>query len=314
MGVKVTDWLSRDEIRSLSERSDARAAAIVAANWGLIALAFALPAIWPNFVTIALAIVVLGGRQLGLGILMHEAGHDTLFATSRLNASVGQWLCALPVLGDVEAYAASHREHHRRAGTKADPDLPNYQAYPVSRASFGRKLRRDLTGQTGFRNLAAILRGSGADLMMRKGEAPSSVAQGLLVNAALLGVLLLAGAGWTYLLWIAAYLTTYPLFARIRQVAEHGNVADLFDPDPRRHTRTTLPNPLERLLLCPNHVNYHLEHHAIPGVPAYHLRRFHRLLQERGFYEGHDAAIAHGYRDVLHRAVPELAGRTSATS
>jgi fatty acid desaturase len=305
--MKVTDWLSTQEIRSLTCRSDARAAAVVAANWGLIALVFAGVAAWTNPLTVLLAIVVLGGRQLGLGILMHEAGHQTLFASRRLNDCVGQWLCALPILGDLQAYAASHREHHRYAGSEADPDLPNYQAYPVSKASFGRKLRRDLSGRTGLRNLAGLLRGGSADLMMRKGERVSSLPQGLLVNALLLGVLLLLGVGWLYLLWVAAYVTTYPFFARIRQVAEHGAVADLFDPDPRRHTRTTLPNPLERLVLCPNRVNYHLEHHFMAAVPCYHLKGFHRLLREKGFFDGHEASLAKGYGDVVRRAVPELA-------
>jgi fatty acid desaturase len=312
--MKVTDWLSKDEIRSLTARSDKKAAVIVAFNWMLIALTFAVVAAWTNPLTILLAVIVLGGRQLGLAILMHEAGHQTLFRSRALNGSVGQWLFAHPILADADAYAASHREHHRRAGSEQDPDLPNYQAYPVSKASFGRKLKRDLTGQTGVRNLIGTLSGRSADLMMRAGEKPASRGRGLLANAILLAVLAATGHAWLYLLWVAAYVTTYPLFARIRQVAEHGNVTDLYDPDPRLHTRTTLANPLERLLLCPNHVNYHLEHHFVAGVPTYNLPRFHRLLVERGFYRGHEASIAHGYRDIVRRAVPALDRRASAAA
>ena len=43
-----------------------------------------------------------------------------------------------------------------------------------------------------------------------------------------------------YLLWIGAWLTTNMLFSRLRQAAEHAVVPDLFDPDPRLHTRTTM--------------------------------------------------------------------------
>jgi len=304
--MKVTDWLSKEELRSLTARSDAKAAAVVAFNWALIAATFAMVAAWTNPLTIVLAVVVLGGRQLGLAILMHEAGHESLFQTRALNGWLGQWLFAHPILADAEAYAASHREHHRHAGSERDPDLPNYQAYPVSKASFVRKLKRDLSGRTGMRNLVGTLSGRSADLMMREGEKPGSRLQGLVANAVLFGVLALAGHPWLYLLWVLAYVTTYPLFARIRQVAEHGNVADLFDPDPLLHTRTTLASPLERLVLCPNHVNYHLEHHFVAGVPTYNLPRFHRLLVERGFYRGYEQSIAHGYRDVVRRAVPEL--------
>ena len=95
--------------------------------------------------------VLLAGRQLGLSVLMHEAGHNTLFASRVLNQWVGQWLCALPTLNDLTAYATGHLDHHRLAGTPEDPDLPNYRAYPVDGISFRRKVVRDLTGQTGFR-------------------------------------------------------------------------------------------------------------------------------------------------------------------
>jgi fatty acid desaturase len=115
-----------------------------------------------------------------------------------------------------------------------------------------------------------------------------------------------------YLLWVAAYLTTYPLVARIRQLAEHGNVPGLYQPDPRGNTRTTRANWLERLLLCPNNVNFHIEHHLLPSVPAWRLRRLHSTLCTRGFYQDHPQAVADSYLDVIRRAVPELAANTPA--
>ena len=49
-----------------------------------------------------------------------------------------------------------HLQHHRLAGTGDDPDLPNYQDYPITRERMKRKVRRDLTGQTGWRELKGI--------------------------------------------------------------------------------------------------------------------------------------------------------------
>ena len=43
-----------------------------------------------------------------------------------------------------------------------------------------------------------------------------------------------------------------------------------------------LARRLERLLVAPNYVNYHLEHHLVMTVPHYHLPRMHRMLRERG--------------------------------
>jgi len=304
--MKASDVLTREELEFFTARNDLRGAWIVAFNWLSIAAVFAAVALWTNPLTITLAILLLGGRQMGLAVLMHEAGHKTLFRTQALNQAVGQWLCAYPILGDCDAYGASHREHHRTAGTDADPDLPNYRSYPVSRASFLRKIKRDLTGQTGIKLLGALLTGGGRSIMMREGEKTKAVRQGLLANLALFTILLLADAPELYLLWVITYLTTYPLIARIRQVAEHGNVPDLFDLDPRLNTRTTIPRWFERPLLCPNGVNYHVEHHLLASVPCHKLKALHNRLQEKGFYTGYEHTLAQGYWDVIKRAVPDF--------
>ena len=304
--MKASDFLTSEELKYFTERSDTRGAWIVLFNWGFIAAIFALVALWTNPLTIMLAIVLLGGRQMGLAVLMHEAGHKSLFRSPRLNEWVGQWLCAYPILGDCDAYGASHREHHRTAGTDADPDLPNYQDYPVTRASFLRKIRRDLTGQTGVKLLAGLFTARGRSIMMREGEKSNAPRQGLLVNLLLFAVLLLAGVGELYLLWVVAYLTAYPLIARIRQVAEHANVPDLLDLDPRLNTRTTIPKWYERLIFCPNGVNYHVEHHLLASVPCHKLKALHQTLVNKGFYRGFEHTIAGSYQDVIRRAVPEF--------
>ncbi len=108
--MKASDFLSNEELKFFTERSDLRGAWIVAFNWLSIAAIFAAVAIWTNPLTVVLAILLLGGRQMGLAVLMHEAGHKTLFRTQSLNEWIGNWLCAYPVLGDCASYAASHRE------------------------------------------------------------------------------------------------------------------------------------------------------------------------------------------------------------
>lgn len=305
--MKASDFLSKDELREFTRRSDAWGLWQLLCNWLLIAAIFAMAIIWTNPLTLVLAVILLGGRQLGLAVLMHEAGHKTLFQSTRLNLLLGQWLCAYPVLGDVEAYGASHRIHHRYAGTDQDPDLPNYRNYPVSKASFLRKLKRDLTGQTGLTLFRMLFGGQGRNLMLREGEKTNSERYGIAVNLLMFLIMLAAGVGEFYLLWIVAYFFVYPLIARIRQVAEHGNVTDLYDLDPRKNTRTTYANPIERLIFCPNGVNYHVEHHLLASVPAHKLKSLHRALLEKGFYQGHESALASGYLDVVRRAVPEFA-------
>ncbi len=290
----VQELLSREEIAGFTRRSDLSGAWVVLSEWLIIGAVFAGVAIWTNPVTILLGVLILGGRQLGLSVIVHECGHRTLFRSDALNDFCGKWLAAYPVMSDKDAYMRGHLQHHRLAGTLDDPDLQNYQDYPISRSRLWRKLKRDITGQTGWKALQGIVK------RLRNRARPAAgaaVRRGLLMNALLFLMLLIAGQGWLYLLWVGAFLTSLQLFSRIRQVAEHGAVPDSLSADPRLHTRTTYASLLERLLVAPNQVNYHLEHHLLPSVPMYHLRAMHRCLRDKGAYR--DIAFPQGYLGLL---------------
>ena len=83
-------------------------------------------------------------------------------------------------------------------------------------------------------------------------------------------------------------------------MGEHGGVPDHMDRDPRRNTATTLVGPLARLLVAPNFVNYHVEHHMAATVPGYKLPALHRLLRERGYFDGTEC-LAASYSAVVRR-------------
>ena len=278
------DVLTADELAALSRRSDLQAAWLVVVNYAITAAAFALMALWPNPLTIVVGAIVLGGRQLGFGVLTHECGHGTLFTTRRLNDFVGEWLAAPLTFNNMKAYIRGHLKHHRLAGTDQDPDLPNYRDYPITRARLRRKLWRDATGQTGWKQVQGIFRGF-RHFNRLNDEQRAALSKGLLANVLLLGVLAAAGHAWLYLVWWLALLTTNRIVSRIRQVAEHGAVPDLYDLDPRLNTRTIVANALERLVFCPLGVNYHLEHHMLASVPIYNLPTMHRLLHDKGCYD-----------------------------
>ncbi len=302
--MNIQHILSSEELKRFTKKNDFLAVVILLNNWLLIAAAFAIAALWPSFITLLISTILLAGRQLGLSILMHECGHHILFKRRALNDIIGHWLIAAPLFLDMNSYAKGHFIHHRYAGTEKDPDLNNYKNFPISRHSLLRKFWRDLSGQTGFRLIAAARKSQG-NVMNSPGRDPDTVVtranntirDGIIVNAGLLIALTLAGAPWLYLLWVTAYFTFYMLFLRIRQIAEHGAVPDLFDLDPRQNTRTTYANLLERLLVAPNRVNYHLEHHILASVPIYRLKAFHNHLLKQGVYK--DTSIAPSYFSVL---------------
>ena len=299
--MKVSDYLSREDVAYFTARSDWQAWRLVVGNWLFIAAIFAAVAAWPNPATMLLGVVLLAGRQLGLSVLMHDCGHRTLFNTPRLNDVVGQWLCALPVMNDQPSYAKGHLEHHRSAGTEQDPDLRNYQAYPISRSSFRRKVVRDLTGQTGFKLMSYILSGASGIMSSEKRAGAMPFVRQLMAQLLLFLVLAACGIAWTYLLWVVAYFTVFMLVIRIRQVAEHAAVPDLFDPDVRMNTRTVDAPWWQRLVFAPCGVNYHLEHHFMASVPCYKLGKLRQHLRRQRALD--TVPEFHSYGAVLRHAV-----------
>ncbi len=296
------DALSREEIRELLQLSNLRSAWSIALNWAIVATAMAMVAVWPNPLTIIAALLVIGARQLGFAVLMHEASHRTMFTNHKVNDTVVNWLCAYPVWADLRPYRGYHLQHHTKNWTEEDPDLSLATPFPITRASMKRKIWRDLSGQTGWKRAKATL---ARDLGSSRGKVQRldfiggrNLVGVTLSNLALLGVLTAVGHPLLYLLWVGAWFTTYSFVMRLRSIAEHAMAPD--PGDPLKNSRTTLASWWERLLLAPNCVNYHLEHHLLMTVPHYNLRRMHTMLKERGVLA--DAWIQDGYTDVLRLA------------
>ena len=69
------DLVTRDEIDAWLRMNDWKSAASVALDWGIIFAAMVLVAVWTNPLTIVAALFLIGARQLGIAVLMHEASH-----------------------------------------------------------------------------------------------------------------------------------------------------------------------------------------------------------------------------------------------
>lgn len=288
---------AREEWARLSQRSSWRGLALVAHAWALILAAGALVVLWPNPLTVALAIMAIGARQLGLAILMHEAAHRALHPNPAVNDWAGEWLCAAPTGASLEAYRPYHLAHHRFTEQPEDPDLILSRPFPVSRASLWRKIVRDLTGQTFAKQRAAAI-----GLALKNPIAARALRRFLLVNALLLAVLTAAGLWWAFFaLWLLPMATWFPLVTRLRNIAEHAVVGA--GADPFRHARTTRANPLERLLIAPYWVHFHAEHHLFMHLPCWRLEEAHRLLIEKGY--GPRMEVKDGYAAVLAVAAPK---------
>ena len=303
-------YLSTEDIRALAQRSDLAGAALILHCWGVIALALAIFALWPNMLTGLLAIAIIGSRQLGLAILMHEAAHNAMFKTRWLNDFVGEWLCGRPILAELAAYRHYHLTHHRFTQTKHDPDLVLSSKFPTTRASLLRKFTRDLTGQTGTKQLLAQIvmsfRLAGDDDALEAAKSDSAQAfkardlwKSLPVFAAIAIAMSLVGDWWWGLaFWVLPYLTWFQFVLRVRNIAEHGATEQ--SQDPLRNVRTTRAGWLARTFVAPYWVNYHLEHHMVMHVPCWRLPQMHRLLLAAGL--GSDMNIARNYGAAMREA------------
>lgn len=328
-------FFSRDEWKAITTPSAWRGLWLVAHCWIVTTLLMGLAAWSGNPLAWLAAIIFLGGRQLGFAILMHDAAHGALHPTRKINNFLGQWLTGALVGSDLIAYRTYHLQHHKYTQQPEDPDLSLSKPFPTTRASLRRKLIRDLTGQTFFKQraaqfafawigLKALMRGTKPDPKQKgtKGgtlfnkqsaaaiSAPTEDVAGaisvtkatgrFLAMQALLLAASLALYGWTpYLLWLAALATTFQAYLRIRNIAEHACTATGSE-DPFSHARTTHAGLLARATVAPYYVNYHSEHHLFMGVPCYRLPQVHAALGRAGKHQM--MTIAPNYSAVLQEA------------
>jgi fatty acid desaturase len=301
--VDPKDYFTTEEWARLSVRSTWRGLALVAHAWIVIFATMAVAVVWTNPLTVVLAVMIIGCRQLGLAILQHDAAHGCIHPDLQVNDFVGEWFCGRPVGANLQRYRPYHLQHHKFTQQPEDPDLGLSAPFPTTRSSLRRKIVRDLTGQTFFKQrvqpyLTAFRKGRAA------GHSMSRILNGiwahegpfLICNLVLLAGLSLAGLWWAYFaFWLLPMATWYQLITRLRNIAEHACMPD--NDDPLRHARTTRADWIERALIAPYYVNYHCEHHMFMHLPCWSLPRAHALLTAKGTTARME--VRTGYLNVL---------------
>lgn len=295
--VKPESYFTAEEWAALTARSGWKGIALVLHCWAVIGLVMACGVLWPW--TIPVGVMIIGNRQLGLFILMHDAAHGLLHRHRGFNDWLAAWFCG----AELHAYRPYHLQHHRFVQQTEDPDLVLSAPFPVTRRSMLRKIVRDLTGQTFFKQrfgtLIAGLRNPPAGATRWSIVLAEARRQRvfLLTNGAGLVLFSAAGIGWIWLLlWLLPMATWLPLVTRLRNIAEHALIVQN-GTDPLRHARTTHANLVERMLIAPYWVNYHGEHHMFTQVPCWNLPHAHRILRRTGVVERMETQP--GYRSVL---------------
>lgn len=263
----------RAELRRID---DIRNVGSVLLCWAQVAATIG-SAVWLAHPLGAMAAAVLMGPAFArLAILGHEAAHKLLFTNKRANDWVGRWLLSYPAFVPFEAYRRVHFAHHKDEFGPNEPDLNLYEGYPITLASFARKLLRDATGNSGWKNLEPLLGALGS-----KTARPFALR---IVGAqvALLGLAVLAGRPELYAgLWLLPWLTSWRVLNRLRAIAEHGGMQR--SRDRRETTHHVGQSPLASFWLVPFNTGWHLAHHVDMGVPWRNLPRLHAELEAAGW-------------------------------
>jgi fatty acid desaturase len=255
-----------------------------AANWlhvaglwlqsvGVIAVA----SWWSHPVGWVAAFLLMGRSFARFSILAHEAAHRLLFSNRRLNDVVGAWLVAYPAFVPLEVYRRGHMAHHKEEFGPNEPDRLLYAGYPITRASWRRKLRRDAGGNSGWKNLKGLL-------LALKSSRSRPVATKILGWQVVLfvGMWALLGRWWLYpVFWLMPWMTVWRVLNRLRAVAEHGGLEA--SPDRRLTTHHVRQSFSARFWMVPFNTGWHLAHHVDIGVPFSRLPRLQKELERTGY-------------------------------
>jgi len=267
----------REELRRIP---NVRNAMSIASMYAQTAVIIAVALRWNHPVGWMLGVVLMGRAHAQFMSLMHEAAHRLLFSKKQLNDWVGRWLIGYPAFTNTDAYRRVHMAHHRDEFGPEEPDIPLYANYPISAASFRRKLWRDATGRTGWKLLKQQFAGlRSSDPLTRRSQRNI-----LGVQVALLTMSIVFGAAHVYVvLWLLPHLTVWRVINRLRSVAEHGGMRE--DDDRRFTTHSVRQGRFARFMLVPYNIGFHMAHHVDAGVPFRHLPEYHRMLHQANYLD-----------------------------
>jgi fatty acid desaturase len=260
----------RNELRRISNLRNAVAvSSTLAQSFGVVVAAAWIHTWWSYL----LAFVLMVRGHVCLNILAHEAAHRLLFTKRAVNDSVGRWLLAYPTYQAMLAYRRAHFAHHRDELGPEEPDLGLYAGYPITRDSWRRKLRRDATGESAFKNFRSLYHA------LRRGQ--TEAMQILAVHVMLLGGAVLLARPLAYVVWILSWSTLWKVSNRLRSIAEHGGMVR--SKDRRLTTHVIRQSRIARYWMVPYNTGWHLAHHVDMGVPWYNLPRLHDELVRSGW-------------------------------
>ena len=311
-------------VRKLSVIDDRRNAVLLCLQWAVAIAAGAVAIHLDNIPVYIVAGFIIGSRIQCLAVMMHDACHSMLFSNRRINDFVGDIFVAYPLGFSIHLYRANHMHHHRYTNTMRDRDYRVQQRdpdqhFPKRPLAMLWLLVRSVTGLNFYRMARDSRIWAPFANFHNPGRFgynfPLALRIRYVVWAVLFyGLILMSPWRWQILgLLLIPQFIWANVFNRIRAIAEHNGVANERELN---GTRTIIPTLLDRFLIAPLNVSYHLEHHLFPSVPWQNLRRLHAHLMTDPNFAAH-AHITRSYWGVMRELMPpsaKEAGEPRATA
>ncbi len=278
--------LDSSEFKALFKTNSYIHAFSILFNWVIIAatiiwsINYASPWLYP------IAVIIVGARMHALAILMHDATHYRFLKNRVWNDRLSNYLTMYPIFTSIEKYRPNHLSHHQHLNTDEDPDwvakLGNRAfTFPKSKSEFLLSVASYFVLYQGISDAFWFLKRFGGK---GKNAVKEPVAEKIVFYLLMFGAITFFGVWKYYLLyWVVPYFSTFFMFQYIRSVAEH--FGELAYENDLNSSRTVKPSLIERFLIAPHNVGYHLEHHLYPGVPYYNLPKLHDMLMEQDEYK-----------------------------
>lgn len=272
------------EAKQLARLRPIRSLLEIAWIWCQLALILAACVLYAAPWMLVIGVLLVGARQYGLLILLHDASHTLIHPNRAVNDRIALWLIAAPCGSSYFNSRRLHLLHHQNVGSgPADPDFFYY-------CSDGPPPKRRV-GEFFGHFIGLIAGGQIFHTLLNRDGVPAEAARAnyvaairplvpvALVQAILFGVFVAAGMWWGYfLLWVFPLVTLAVFFNGVRTFGDHANLGpDQLDKDALMISYYS--NPIERFFLSPYHMNYHAEHHFFPYVPHYNLPKLRELLR-----------------------------------
>jgi len=278
-------------VRNFSQVDASLSLAALAFDWLWIGGAITLSLWASNIYVYALSVIMIGARQHGLLIIVHEGVHYRLCRTRLFNDIVSDVFAALPIFFCTYGYRIHHLAHHGHLNTEKDPDwsrkanLRDWTFPQRPRMLAVTFMRVALSSWYKMAQLFWTMSGLGRRSTWVEPAQRRVLARKIVFYGALASVLTIF-SGWSFFLfyWMIPYLIVMPLVERVRSVSEHFG---LQYNHPFTQSRDVLSTPVESFFFGPHNIRYHMVHHLFPTVPQYNLPKLHEVLMGMEGYRNH---------------------------